>query len=156
MRIRFVTDHSFISRCIVARGNVAMPFTPSHVEAVSEDGLSYLGSHWPDGFQRRPVGYDVPFKHELILNLGGRPSQNRAFYEFINASIGEPYDWRAMVGFLTPFNRHKVGHSICSAKMHMALRKAGYFPWPVAAPAHLISPRDLLLMISAKQEVPGI
>jgi hypothetical protein len=38
----------------------------------------------------------------------------------------------------------------------LALRACNWFRWPLAAPAHLISPRDLLLIVSGQMEVPGI
>ncbi len=36
----------------------------------------------------------------------------------------------------------------------LALRECNWFAYPLAAPAHLIDPRDLLLMISSRMQVP--
>lgn len=156
MIIRFVQGTSLTSRLIMAQEKTAMPFTPSHVEALTPDGF-YLGAHDDGGVQKRPVGYDkATMAHELLLDLATSPKCDEIFYDYLNSHIGEPYDWKAIFGFIVPGHEHDVGHVICSALQTLALRACGYFPWPLAAPAHLIDPRDLLLMISGKMAVPGI
>jgi hypothetical protein len=160
MKLRFVAGNSIISRAIIAAEKLAMPFTPSHVEAVSESGLNYIGSHLGGGMEIRPIDYDAgQFDHELILDLnasGVMPNQDRTFYEGINAMVGEGYDWPAIFDFVLPKDFHIADHVICSAACTLALRKCEWLKYPVAAPAHLVSPRDLLLMISARMAVPGI
>lgn len=157
MILRFVQGSGFISKAIVAQSKTAMPFTPSHVETVSEDGKSYIGAHINGGIQARPVGYDTAETvHELFLPLAATPEQDRIFWDFMTSKIGEPYDWRAIIGFILPEHFHTVNTAICSAVATLALRKCEWFATPLAAPAHLISPRDLLLMISGRMEVPGI
>ena len=131
-----------------------MPFTPSHVEALTPDGY-YLGAHLLGGVQKRVVGYDKrEMVHELLLTLDATPAQDQTFYNFLEAHLGDPYDWRAVLGFLLPEHEHTPQHSICSALITLALRACGWFSWPLAAPAHLIDPRDLLLMISGRMCVP--
>jgi hypothetical protein len=49
-----------------------------------------------------------------------------------------------------------AGHAICSALITLALRACGWLQWPIAAPAHLVDPRDLLLIISGRMQIPGI
>lgn len=156
MIIRFVEGaHSLISWDIEARENVAMPIIPSHVEALSRDGKSYIGAHIDGGIAARPIGYDAAtMKDELRLDLG--TDGDDAAYAYMESKIGEPYDWKSIIDFLLPINWHEYNHVICSAFMTLTLRKKLFFAWPVAAPAHMISPRDLLLMISARMEVPGI
>lgn len=158
MKLRFVASNTIVSRLIIARESIAMPFTPSHVEAVSRDGTSYVGAHIEDGIRSRPIGYDAKdMTHELILDLGEPlPGQEDMFHDYTEAHIGEPYDWKSIIDFALPENEHQKDHAICSAFMVLALRKCSYFLWPLAAPAHLISPRDLLLILSAEMEVPGI
>ena len=51
------------------QGGEAKPFTPSHAEAVSHDGKSYIGAHLSGGIQARPVGYDAPFKAECFADI---------------------------------------------------------------------------------------
>lgn len=156
MKLRFVQGKdSIVSFDIIARENVAMPFTPSHVEALSRDGKSYIGAHMDTGIQARPVGYDLATtEHELLLDLGD--AGDDAFFAYCESKIGAPYDWTAIVDFVLPVNWHLFNHLICSAFMTLALRKKGYFRYPLAAPAHMINPRDLLLIISGQMEIPGI
>lgn len=157
MILRFVQGSSLISQAIVAQSKTAMPFTPSHVETLSEDGLTYIGAHISGGIQSRPVGYDkADTLHELLLPLAATPAQDRIFWDFMTSKIGEPYDWHAIIGFLIPAHEHTVNTAICSAVSALALRACGWFEHPLATPAHLISPRDLLLIISGRMEVPGI
>lgn len=156
IRLRFVQGTGIVSRLIMAQEKTAMPFTPSHVEAVTPDGL-HLGAHVDGGVLKRQPGYDGgDLAHELFLDLAATDAQHDAFYSFLDAHIGEPYDWRAIVGFIVPDHEHIKDHVICSALMALALRnmRAPWFPFPLAAPAHLIDPRDLLLMLSGMLQVP--
>lgn len=154
IEIRFVRSLGLPSEAIVDLEKTALPFTPSHVEAVTPDGF-YLGAHFLGGTQKRPKNYDAgKFSHELFLSLGATDVQSRAFYAFLNGHIGEPYDWRAILGFILPEHEHTLDHAICSALISLALRSCGWFQWPLAAPAHLVDPRDLLLLISGRMLVP--
>ena len=154
MIIRFVKGTKLGSLFIEWQEKTAMPFTPSHVEALTPDGF-YLGAHIGSGIKKRQVGYDKDIMStELLLTLDATPEQDKKFYEFLATKIGEPYDWRAILGFVLPHHEHIQDHAICSAYMTLALRECGWFPFKLAAPAHLISPRDLLLLISAKMQIP--
>jgi len=154
--VRFVRSIGLASDGIVALEKTAMPFTPSHVEAVTPDGF-YLGAHLDGGTQKRPKDYDAgKFSHELFLTLEATEEQAAAFYAFLDAHVDEPYDWKAILGFLLPKHEHTPNHAICSALITLGLRTPSceYFRWPLAAPAHLVDPRDLLLMLSARMAVP--
>jgi len=154
MIIRFVQGTEFSSRLIVAQEKTAMPFTPFHVEARTADGFD-LGAHSDGGVQKRPVGYDkATTAHELLLTLDATAEQDAAFWKFLGGHIGEPYDWHAIIGFVLPEHEHVFEHAICSALITLALRACNWFPAPLAAPAHLIDPRDLLLLISGRMTVP--
>lgn len=156
MIIRFVEgDRSLVSWDIEARENVCMPLVPSHVEMLSRDGAHYIGAHIEDGIQARPIGYDAgQFKAELLLDLG--PEGDDAAFAYMESKIGTPYDWTSIIDFLLPINWHQYNHLICSAFGLITLRKKQFFPKPVAWPAHMTSPRDLLGLVSAVVEVPGI
>jgi len=157
MIIRFVQGSELSSKLIVAQEKTAMPFTPSHVEALTPDGMFYLGSMIDGGVQRRPVGYDKGLvAHELLLTIEATADQDAKFWTFLNSKIGELYDSPAIFGFVIPIHEHKFNHAICSALMTLALRASEWFAWALAAPAHLIDPRDLLLLISGRMKVPGI
>jgi hypothetical protein len=154
MIIRFVQGTSYVSRLIIAQEKTSMPFPPSHVEAVMPDGR-WLGAHIDGGVQARDPGYDKgAIAHELFLTLPAAPEQDAAFYVFLEKHIGEPYDWHAILGFILPKHEHTSGHAICSALIALSLRACEWFQWPLAAPAHLISPRDLLVIISGRLAVP--
>lgn len=155
MIIRFMQGTSFDSLAIMAQEKTAVPFQPSHVEGLTADGQFYIGAHLEGGVQKRPVGYDkATTRYELSLKLDATPEQDAAFYAFLESKIGEPYDWRAILGFLVPKHEHELNHAICSALVTLALRSCGWFASPLAAPAHLISPRDLLLIVSGRMTVP--
>lgn len=167
--VRFVQGAEFASELIVLQEKTAMPFTPSHVEILSKDGKSYFGSMLDGGVQYRPVGYDNgklaidPNTHkarELLLQLPTTPEQENASWAWADKHIGELYDSPAIFGFVIPIHEHKVDHVICSACVTLFLRveppspAKAFFPYPLAAPAHLIDPRDLLLGFSMTVRVP--
>jgi hypothetical protein len=170
--LRFVRGTSWTSNLIAAQEKTAVPFTPSHVEALTPDGKSYLGARVGEGVELQPVGYDkgkvakLPAGYDatvfpdglcdLHLKLEATPAQSRAFYAYLTSEIGKPYDWLSIVGFVVPEHFHLPNHVICSALQTLALRAAGWFPYRLAAPAHLVDPRDLLLCLSTHTQIQGV
>lgn len=157
IRLRFVTCNDEVSRLIRLQAGICMPFTPSHVEAVSQDGQSYIGQHLNGGMQARPVGYDAAtLKAEKFVELPVSASEEAAFYSFVNSKIGQPYDWKSILSFADPaLNLHEFNHLICSAMMTAALRAPGceFFLMPLVVPFHHISPRDLFLVLSSHVQI---
>jgi hypothetical protein len=155
IRLRFVTSNAESSRLIRLQAGICMPFTPSHVEALSQDGKFYLGQHMEDGMQARPVGYDAKtMLAEKIVDLPCDQTTEDAFYAYVQSRIGAPYDWESLISFVDPaINLHDFNHLICSAEMTAGLRKSGYFHWPLTVPFHHISPRDLFLILSSHIEI---
>jgi hypothetical protein len=160
--LRFVTGNDLVSRLIRMQAGVSMPFTPSHVEALSPNGKAYIGAHFGGGVAARPVGYDddqlmtLPdgSRSERLINLAASDAAQAAFHAFVQSKIGEPYDWKAIIGFLEPdVHQHEIDHVICSAFMAAALRACGYFPSPLTVPFHHISPRDLFLILSTHIQI---
>ena len=160
--LRFVTGNDLVSRLIRMQAGVSMPFTPSHVEALTPDGIAYIGAHFGKGVAARPVGYDDDqlitlrdgSKSERLISLPASDAEQAAFHAFVQSKIGEPYDWKAIVGFLEPdAHQHELDHVICSAFMTAALRACGYFRWPLTVPFHHISPRDLFLILSTQLQI---
>jgi len=149
--LRFVTGSSLSSKLIRLQAGVSMPFTPSHVEALTPDGRDCVGAHIDLGVAARPVGYDVDTlltlpdgsKSERLVHLPCSDEQESKFYGFVHSKIGTAYDHKAIFGFVDPGHHHDVDHIICSAFMVWALRTCGYFPMPLTVPFHHISPRDL-------------
>lgn len=165
IRLRFVTCTDTTSEVIRFQGGVSMPFTPSHVEALSQDGQSYIGQHIDGGMQARPLDYNAAQvmtlpdgrKADIIVELPCTPEQEAAFYAYVHDKIGMPYDWVSILGFVaTEMHLHTAGSLICSAIMSAAIRTKGceLWPWPVTVPFHKISPRDLLLICSTHVEIP--
>jgi hypothetical protein len=157
IRLRFVTCNDQLSAMIRLQAGICMPFTPSHVEAVSQDGQSYIGQHLNGGMQARPVGYDAAtLQAEKFVDLPVSVSEEAVFYAFINSKIGQPYDWKSILSFVDPaLNLHEFNHLICSAMMTAALRAPGceFFLMPLTVPFHHISPRDLFLVLSSHVEI---
>jgi hypothetical protein len=134
-----------------------MPIVPSHVECVDPETGKYIGQHIDGGMLARDPGYDAPFKGECFIDLPCTDKQEKAFYDAARASIGQPYDWEAILSYVLPWHFHIKFDAICSAKMFLLLRDVvDWFPShaPVVVPAHCIDPRDLLLMISVVIMVP--
>lgn len=160
--LRFVRSKGFSSDLIVLHEKTCMPFPPSHAECVTPDGR-WLGQHIDGGMQAREAGYDhdqvviLPDgrRAEIFVNLPVTQGQADAFYKYMIDSIGQPYDWEAIIGFADPRHHHLPFTAICSAKCALGLRAKGceYFPWPLAAPAHLVDPRDLLLILSSHVQI---
>jgi hypothetical protein len=160
--LRFVTGNDLVSRLIRMQAGVSMPFTPSHVEALSSDGKAYIGAHFNGGVAARPIGYDIDqlmtladgSRSERLIGLPATDQEETAFHTFVQSKIGEPYDWKAIAGFLEPdVHQHELDHIICSAFMTAGLRACGYFPWPLTVPFHHISPRDLFLILSTHIQI---
>lgn len=158
--LRFVRSKGWESDAIVLREKTCMPFTPSHVECVTPDG-KWLGQHMEGGMLARPAGYDHDQveimadsrRCEILVALPCTPEQHDAFYKSANDSIGQPYDWEAILGFAVTWHEHQKFHAICSAKMLLLLRACDYFRWPIVVPAHLVDPRDLMMILSTHVEI---
>ena len=172
MIIRFMRGTGWESTAIVWQEKACMPFPPSHVESLSRDGTTYIGAHIDDGVRARPIGYDkghiakLPTGYDasvfpdglcdFLLNIPATPEQDDKFHLLQEARIGQPYDWKAIIGFLLPNHEHMTNHAICSAAVTLDLRGCGRFRWRLATPAHLVDPRDLLLMLSTHMQIPGV
>lgn len=163
IRLRFVLHTDFIAQAMVLYQHVCMPFAPGHVECVTPDGR-YLGMHWkePSGMQYREVGYDVGTISqlsdgrlaEIFIDLPATEEQTNKFYKLANDSIGESYDIMAFVEYAVPIHSHTYNHAVCVAKMFLLLRAVEWFKWPIVVPAHCLTVRDLLLILSTHIEVP--
>jgi hypothetical protein len=153
MKLRFVTCSDMVSSMIRDREGEVEPFTPSHVEIAVPEG--YLGAHYDGGVQIRPVGYDkADLLHEVFVDVAG--ADEAAGEAWARGRIGAPYDWDAILDFVLPLRDHEGKHLICSAFATLACIKSRAFRFPLACPPHAISPRDLFLMLSARQDIPDI
>ena len=148
IRLRFVTCSDQISAVI----RFAENFWASHCEAVMPDG-TYLGAHADGGVAARPPDYDKGiWTQQLFLDLPCTDEQKAAHIRYLAKKIGEPYDAASIFGFVARADQHTPNHIICSALQLMSLRQpeAPYLPYPVVVPAHGVSPRDLLMILSGR------
>jgi len=147
MRLRFVTSSNLISAAIRA-GEYG--FWCSHVEAVMPDG-SLLGAHADGGVQARPAGYDqATLTHELYVDLPATTPQDAAFHDFLRHQVGKPYDITAIAALVAERDWTETDSWFCSELQAAALRACGWFASDLATRFAKITPRDLLLMLSAR------
>lgn len=147
-RIRFVEDTAVSSRLIEAREDTTYPLIPSHTELVLPEG--YLGALLSGGVQVRPVGYDRGFSKELFVDV---PCDAACAEAYARSKIGSRYDWVSILDFVVPLALHTPGSFICSALMVQTLTSGAAFAGSLAKPAYLISPADLLLVLSGMVKV---
>ena len=128
----------------------------SHVDVVMPDG-QLLGSRWdkvggkPPGVQIRPASY-VKGERLTRVKLPCTLVQQRAFYEFLEAQIGKPYDSIGILAFLFGRNWRETDSWFCSELGSAALEEAGILR-PLAAMTNKITPSDLILVLSALVDV---
>jgi hypothetical protein len=146
--LRFVHCTDIVSNGILAETGGKY----SHVEAVTPDG-KLLGAHASGGVMARPSNYDAgTFDRERFLLLTAADEAMAAkFYHYLDAVIGEPYDFGAIAGFVSHLDIHQQHRVICSA-----LRWCGYFPAVLPILAHEVTPRDLELGLIMRPDVRDI
>lgn len=143
--IRFVQGNEASSKLIVLREGSASPFTPSHVELKVATG--YLGAMLQGGVAIRPVGYDKgTIAGEFFVTV---PCDAAKVEAYARSKLGTPYDWKAIVDFVVPLGWNQPDDFICSSLMALALMVGGAFAGSLCVPSWQISPRDLLLTLSA-------
>jgi hypothetical protein len=177
IRIRFVTGNDFVSNAIRAGERDGWC---THVEAIMSDG-TLVGAHIEGGVEARPADYDKETRtRELIVELRAEDDQETSFTRFLDHQLGKPYDTTAVIGLglsaVMPFlgyvaaaiassiGLNEIAHSgrdwreqdswFCSELIAAALEAGGYFPRLSVADNH-ISPRDLLLLLSARVAIPN-
>lgn len=129
----------------------------SHVDAVMGDG-SLLGARSdvcagvPAGVQIRPPNY-AAFDRVLPVVLLTDDAVSKAFYDFIVAQRGKPYDMEAIVAFAAGRDWRAPDSWFCSELQGAALEACGWFASPLATPANKLDPDDLLLALSARVPV---
>lgn len=149
--LRFVNGTEFSSKLIELRENTALPFAPSHVELALPEG--YLGALLNGGVQLRPHGYDKgTYSNELFVDVPCADAN--AGVDYAKSKLLRGYDWAAILDYAVPTNFHLDHDFICSALMADTLQAGKAFPGTLAVPTYLISPRDLLLLVSALVKLP--
>lgn len=148
--LRFVTSNSPVSFGIRA---AEYGFWASHVEALMPDG-TLLGAHVDGGVLARPRDYDrCEFARDLFVSIEMEPAMAAAFYAFLRAQLGKPYDMEAIMAFVARRDWQDQGAWFCSELQAAALAACGWFANPLATEFNHITPRDLLLIVSGRVNV---
>lgn len=151
IKFRFVTGNDVISNAIRA-GEYG--FWATHVEALMPDG-TLLGAHTDGGVQARPLGYDAGMRtQELLVELPATDSQERIFGVFLTSQLGRPYDHTAIAGLVLGRNWRERDSWFCSELQAAALEQCGWFEGELAEEVNHITPRDLLLILTARVAIP--
>lgn len=157
IQLRFVTDlDDFVSWAI--RG-AQLGFWASHVEAVKADRSAYLGARSGSGVQWAPRGYDAKYKSvEQIIDVPATDEQTAAFWSFLEAQIGAPYDNDIIRGFaagmlLGERDWHQPGAWICS-ELQAAAAEFAKILRPFPQGQLYITPESLLTAVAQVTDVP--
>lgn len=124
----------------------------SHVEAVLSDG-SIIAALMSEGVCHKPGDYDQVSTEQTFVDVLMPRSGRDRWLRYLLSRVGRPYDFEAVAGEALHINWRRRGGFICSMLQTLALREAFVFPHPLSIPAHEITPRDLLLVLSA---MPGV
>jgi hypothetical protein len=124
----------------------------SHVEAVLPDG-TIIAALAGIGVSELPCDYDQTSTSQTFVDIPSTEDQVFRWVKYLHSRRGRPYDWEAIAGLALHTGWRMKGGLICSMLQTLALREAGVFPRPLSEPAHEITPRDLLLILSA---YPGL
>ncbi len=153
LRIRFVKGTDLLSRIIAARGGETFPFVPTHCELALADG--YLGAHLRGGVQLRPLDYDKgTFSGQLFIDV---PCNSAKAEAFARSKIGTPYAWSVLINYAVPVYLKAPKYLICSSLTVEALIAGDAFrSAQLAAPSGSISPRTLLVVLSAMVPIAGL
>lgn len=182
IELQFVTEPLFRG-CRFHAGSAlirwfsAGPF--SHVDAIIPEGI-YGRPGWlvgarmgrvggqPPGVWARPPNY-AEFTRRTVARIPASDDQVIAFWRFVRAQIGKPYDTSAIWGFVAGRDWRSVNSWFCSEIFARALEPsrapaqlvdvapnrggAGIFPQPLFLAANKLTPVGLANVLSA---VPGV
>jgi uncharacterized protein YycO len=150
IRMQFVLGSGLSSRAIAwfSSGHF------SHVDAILPNGR-LLGArsdqigHVPPGVEIRAPFYEK-WKERVVMTLVTDRAKERAFYDFLHAQLGKPYDKTAIWGFVTGRDWRDDKAWFCSELQTAALEIAGIFP-TLYAPRNKITPATLATLMSDHQ-----
>jgi hypothetical protein len=120
----------------------------SHVEMVLPDG-SIISALSDRGVCHVEGDYDTTSTMQIFVDFPLADLDFLRWIAYLRSRLGRPYDWDSIYGEALFLDWRRPGGMICSMLAALSLREAGVFPRPLSEPAHEISPRDLLLMLSA-------
>ena len=101
------------------------------------------------GVVRFAGDYDTTSTSQIFVDVAMSDHQLDVWEKYLKSRLGRPYDMSAIYGIALHIDWRHPGGFICSMLQTLALRVAGVFPRPLSETAHKITPRDLLLILSA-------
>lgn len=124
----------------------------AHVDSVLPDG-TLLGARddvmdgYPAGVQIRAADYQQGYTL-LRVSVPCTDDEQKAYYDFVLAQVGKPYDEKAIAAFAVGRDWRSADSWFCSELCAAALEASGVVP-TLSAPCNKIAPDDLLLVLSA-------
>lgn len=128
----------------------------AHVDTVMPDGL-LLGARndmmagFPAGVQLRSADYQQGYTLKRVT-LPCSDDQQKAYYDFVLAQVGKPYDSKAIAAFVVGRDWRTPDAWFCSELCAAGLEASGVVP-PLSASCNKIAPDDLLLVLSALTDI---
>jgi hypothetical protein len=115
-----------------------------------------LGAHYEGGVLARPRNYDAgTVEREEFVSIPATPEQTDTFHSYLRAQIGKPYDIEAIAGIVAQRDWRKADAWMCSELQASAICECGVFPPHLATEFNHVTPRDLLLIVSGRLELPA-
>lgn len=138
--IRFIYEPGIVSKLIAWQTNSLW----CHTEALSEDGMQWIGAHARTGVQARPLTWCTPLRERRYRVNVDAASYARA-HKWLRSKIGTPYNYEDIAGLALHWRiGFKKRAIICSALMTDFLNVAGLEPLNVLPKySYLITPETL-------------
>lgn len=114
----------------------------SHVDVVLPSG-DLLGARSAGGVQIRKPDY-TQFSLIRRVVIPCSDDEGQAYYEFLRAQVGKPYDWKGVVGFAVNRDWRATDCWFCS-ELDIAAKEVAKII-KVATPASRITPNDDYLL----------
>ena len=106
----------------------------------------------PAGVQIRDPSY-LGAEMTLRVSLVTDKAMEDAYYAFLQAQIGKPYDEGGILAFIDGRNWRTPDSWFCSELVSAGLEQCGYFRFPLATPTNKMTPPDLLLALSVQTPI---
>lgn len=123
----------------------------SHVDIIRPDGRLQGARSDKIGGALRGVQIRTPFYEKwdrrVVMTLPATSYQEQRFWEFADAQLGKPYDWRAIVAFAIERDWRDPDSWFCSEYGAACLEESGILPKLYVA-ENKITPEALALAIS--------
>jgi hypothetical protein len=154
MKAQFVLAKGISSTIIEIAGGGTNTLGFSHVDIVLSSGeLFGARTDYPvsgkTGVQRRPKDYaKATWIRQVVFDLPATPAQEAAFYSFLFAQEGKPYDKLAIVAFFTARNWRDDSAWFCDELLLAATEAAGLCP-PLYLPNNKFTPTGAACIWSA-------